>query len=318
MENDFLKMTLAYPRELDEEVEAILSMSGMLGTEIVDSTTLSDYEKGRPDWELIDHDALSEQMASALAGVADAGEMVQHVYFSDTEDGRRAFDHLGRQLYEQYGGQVRTVSEECVSNVHWADRWKESMHPFPVGTTIEIVPTWMHSTDPARTPLYIDPGMAFGTGDHATTALCLEALERLDLEGKDGLDLGTGSGILAIFMKHRGMRSVVATDIDEDALDVARKNALLNEAEIRFVASDLLAHVKGRFDVVAANLLAPIVVRLIPTLGETLVPGGKLLLSGILKTQKEPVEEALIANGYQIVNVGQVEDWLLIEAERNR
>lgn len=314
METDFLQLTIGYPDDREEAVEAVLVDSEMLGTEVVDPELIGAYEAHHPEWELADAEALKVQMTRAAGISLDAHQTLQHIYFPATPKGEAARRVTAEALSALR--EVRVLREGDVDNAHWGDAWKQYYHPLSVGKSIEIVPAWMAPTDEARQALFIDPGMAFGTGSHETTSLCLEALERLDLEGRDGLDLGTGSGILAIYMKLRGMRRVLATDIEDDALDALAKNAAVNGVAIEGRKSDLMNDVDGVYEVMTANLLAPLILRLVPTMGDHLAPNAHLIFSGLLLENVPAVREALEAHGYAVIGVHEQGEWAVVEAER--
>jgi ribosomal protein L11 methyltransferase len=163
----------------------------------------------------------------------------------------------------------------------------------------------------------IDPGMAFGTGSHGTTALCLAALSDL-LAGRPGatvLDVGTGSGLLAIAARKLGAARVAANDVDPKAVEVARENAAANGVELEIVEAPLPG-IPGTFDVVVANILANTLVELAPELAAKLAPGGVLLLSGLLHPQEDEVRRAYVALGLAPLPGRREGEWSLVALER--
>ncbi len=182
-----------------------------------------------------------------------------------------------------------------VNSEDWSSSWKVHFKPLRVGKHLLIVPTWEEAEQrPGDLVLRIDPGMAFGTGGHETTRLCLELLEQV-MESSDQavapslLDLGTGSGILAMAASLLGAGRVLALDIDPDAVDVARENLALNQMSGRIECGIApLEALTESFDIILANILAEELVRLAPYLTKRLNPGGSLILSGIL-AEKEPL-----------------------------
>lgn len=218
-----------------------------------------------------------------------------------------------------YPGYVRSDPELArIAEEDWSSSWKENFKPLRVGTHLVIRPTWEEfAAEEADIIIDLDPGMAFGTGTHATTRLCLTVLERIlsgetapGCEARNVLDVGTGSGILGIAAAKLGARQVVAIDVDEDAVKAAAENSGLNGVSAEMQVSDTpLALIGGFFDVILANILAEDLVRLAPELTGRLAPGGFLVLSGIL-TEKE----ALVADRYADfdplpVEVLREEDW---------
>lgn len=192
-----------------------------------------------------------------------------------------------------HGGTVAPVPDE-----DWGEGWKRHFRPLDVGR-VRVRPSWIDAPPPpGAVEVVLDPGMAFGTGSHPTTALCLAALSEL-LAARPGasvLDVGTGSGILAIAARELGARRVVGNDDDPKAVAVARENAARNGVAIELVP-DPLARVAGTFDVVVANILANTLVELAPEIAAKLAPGGVVVLSGILAHQEEEVRRAYVASG---------------------
>lgn len=183
----------------------------------------------------------------------------------------------------------------------WATAWKERWQPQRIGRRLVVVPSW-HHYDAAGDDvvLTLDPGMAFGTGTHETTQLCAAALERLDLVDRSLLDVGCGTGILALFGLRLGARPVVAVDNDPDAIAIARANAIANGLADRLrlaVSHDV--GVAGRFDLVVANILLNTLCELAPAIAQRVAPGGTLLLSGLLVEQLDAAYRAYAARGFR-------------------
>ncbi len=325
MNRQFEQVKIAYPRVLEDAVENLIAESGSIGTQILDLQAIQSYEADRPEWELSIHEELVSAMQQNAGQELGEEDVVQLVYFEATVAGQEHAVGFRKACMEQWDGMVHVLDVRHIDNSHWDQEWKKTYHPLPIGETIEIVPAWMLPEDAGRMPIYIDPGMAFGTGTHPTTSLCLETLERLDqsdssaphaLSGRRGLDLGTGSGILAIYMAKCGMAHVLATDIDEDARRAAAHNAALNGVSFSVENCDLLQGVEGRFNVICANLLADLVIRMLPDVPEHLEKTGRLILSGILTRRVPDVVEALTACGFAVRQENHIDEWSVIEADR--
>lgn len=190
-----------------------------------------------------------------------------------------------------------------VADEDWATAWKAHYHPVRIGRRFIVRPLWIEiAPEAGRITLDLDPGMAFGTGLHPTTQLCLEALEDLDLAGKRVLDLGTGSGILAIAAKKLGAADVLALDVDSVAVEAARGNVAVNGLGegIAVGLGTLPLESPRRFDLVLANIIARVIVDLASELAGSLEPGGVLVASGIIEDRAEEVAAALRAVGLMV------------------
>ena len=176
-------------------------------------------------------------------------------------------------------------------------------------------PTWSEAVAGDSVELVLDPGMAFGTGLHPTTQQCLEALSTLPLEGKSALDVGTGSGILAIAAAKRGASPVVAVDTDSLAVGAARENAVRNGVAIP-VGEGSAADVPGRFDVVIANIVSPVLQRIAPDLAARLSGGGTLLVAGISAPAERATREALESARLEVLDRTVRDDWVALALRR--
>ncbi len=211
-----------------------------------------------------------------------------------------------------HGGVVAEVADE-----DWGEGWKKEFRPLDVGR-VRVRPSWIDAPPPPGVvEVVIDPGMAFGTGSHGTTALCLEALSDL-LAARPGatvLDVGTGSGLLAIAARKLGAARVAANDVDPKAVEVARENAAANGVALEIVEAPLPA-IAGTFDVVVANILANTLLELAPEIAAKLAPGGVVLLSGLLHPQEEEVRRAYAALGLAPLPGRRQGEWSLVALER--
>ncbi len=198
---------------------------------------------------------------------------------------------------------VTTIREE-----DWATGWRQHFTPTRIGRKLVIKPTWEpFSPEPDDLIIELDPGMAFGTGTHPTTRLCLEALEKLGRPG-DVLDVGTGSGILAMAASKLGASRVVGTDIDPDAVEVAKENCAMNGVTAELVTTPL-ADIPGQFAVVLANILAEDLVRMASDLTAKVAPGGVLILSGILVEREPYVIDGFAATGLTLAETTREGEW---------
>jgi len=203
------------------------------------------------------------------------------------------------------------ITLRYVEEADWANAWKAFYKPMRVGRHLVVTPPWeTPDLAPGDLPIIIDPGMAFGTGSHPTTQLCLEALEDVVHPGCSLADVGTGSGILAIAAAKLGAASVLATDIDPLAVKIARENALANGVKVE-VQEPLP---QGVFDILVANILADVVIGLSQTLAS--LTGGTLIASGIIDTRAEDVRTALHSVGFGSIETRTSGEWVALICRR--
>ena len=251
--------------------------------------------------------------------------LILRAYFPDDkqlEDKKRqlrtALGHM-RLMYPMPEPEYKVLDAD-----DWSEAWKAHYQPLRIGERLLIRPLWIDvKLAPNDIEISLDPGMAFGTGTHPTTQLCLEALERLVKPAQDVLDLGSGSGILSIAAAKLGARKVLALDIDPIAVDTTADNARANGVGDRIIAEQgSLENVLGsarRFDLVIVNILARVILQMTEqALGTIVRPGGSAIFSGIIDSQLDEVEAALLRTGLQPYARKQQGDWMLIEARRPR
>lgn len=200
-----------------------------------------------------------------------------------------------------------------VEEEDWANSWKAFFKPTAIGKRLVVRPTW-ESYTPREDELVLDldPGMAFGTGGHATTSMCARFLEKFLTPGSKVMDVGTGTGILAMSAALLGAKDVLAMDFDPVAVRVAEENIRKNQLAgvIRVRQNDLLQGISEKADLIVANIIAAIIIRLFPQAREHLVPGGYLITSGIIGERKTEVEKAGLAQGFELLEETLEEDWV--------
>ena len=222
---------------------------------------------------------------------------------------RRVKEAIGR--LRAFGlGPLGKVEVRRIVDEDWLESWKARSTPIRVGPFI-VRPSWSEASDDGI-ELVLDPGMAFGTGLHPTTRQCLEAVGELSLAGRTVLDVGTGSGILAVAAAKRGAARVVGVDTDPRAVRAAAENARRNAVRVE-VGEGSAAQVEGTFDAVLANLVADVLVSMAADLRARLAAGGTLVCAGIVQEKEERVAAALAAAGLRVVGRDQREDWVRLE-----
>lgn len=205
-------------------------------------------------------------------------------------------------------------TEKRIPDEDWAESWKEHYDVLHYGTRIQVVPEWLEPDVPEDIVIRIEPGMAFGTGEHETTSLCMNWLEELIEPEMTVFDVGTGSGILAIAARALGAGRVDAMDYDDVAVWAAVQNAARNNAQIMIYKSDLLKGCVGQADLIIANIVADVIIKLLPQLREHLLAHGRFLCSGVLLERAADVRQALEAEGFEIVEQREDGEWCAILA----
>ncbi len=270
---------------------------------------IEDYSNLEEDVENIAHVDLIEDYLLKK----DRDTIIVHHYISPELDAQDLRLKLENRLSEE-GVEFRCETE-YVEQEDWETGWKKYYHAMDIGERLAICPSWEeYETD--RKVIRLDPGMAFGTGTHETTYLCLEVLDRTIKGGERVLDVGTGSGILAIAAILLGARSAEGVDIDATAVKVAAENAALNHVEDRFEVKigDLADKASGKYDVIVANIVANAVMMLSKTIPQFLKKGGTYITSGIIDTRKDEVVKCLEDIGFIITKVHEKNGWVCIEA----
>ena len=203
-----------------------------------------------------------------------------------------------------------------IAEEEWAESWKEHFHPLKIGDKVVIKPTWReYARNTQDILIEIDPGMAFGTGTHATTALCIQMIEKYIQTGDSFLDIGTGSGILMVTAAKLGAGHVRGTDQDQNAVEIARQNLTLNKIDperFRVRAGNLTDGIQGRFDLVAANILTKVILTLLGDLRRVLADGGLFICSGILEESASRVKDKMRDLDFEVIESQTQEDWVVI------
>ena len=296
-----------------EPVSAMLEDLGIEGLVIEDEGDFRDFlEHNRQYWDYVDEE-LDQSMTGKCRITFYAEESDQG--FTTVAAVRIAMADLKKE-HPEYAPLLMTM--DGIEDADWENNWKAFYKPMEIGERLIVIPDWEEADPHGRVALRMNPGLTFGTGSHATTRLCLQALEKLVHPGMKVLDLGCGSGILSIAALLLGADSAFACDIDEKAVDVAYENAALNgvgreKYTVRAgdVTSDqrLRKEMGGSWDIVVANIVSDVIIALAPTVGELLAENGVFICSGIIDDRAEEVKGKLEEAGFAILESRSSEGW---------
>ncbi|WP_409370071.1 50S ribosomal protein L11 methyltransferase [Lysinibacillus sp. 38-6] len=307
------ELSIHTKNEAVEAISNILHEAGASGVVIEDS---AEYAKPRED-QYGEIYALNEE-DFPKEGVIVKAYLAESSFLNETvEEIKAAITNL-TEFNIDIGENVVSIVE--VNEEDWATAWKQYYHPVKISERFTIVPTWEDYTPVSTDELIIelDPGMAFGTGTHPTTVMCLQGLEKVVKAGDTVVDIGTGSGVLSIGAAMLGAKSVHALDLDEVAVRSAKENVALNKVSetVEVFHGNLLDTVKEPADVVVANILAEIIMSFTDDAFTIVKPGGLYVTSGIIGAKRDDVKAALEASGFVIEEVLLMEDWVAIIARR--
>ena len=296
-----------------DAVETLLSSLGIDGVVIDDETEFQDFlENNHQYWDYVDED-LEKQMQgkSRVTFYLEANEEG----FAKMGEVRIALEDL-KQRRRDCGTLLMTL--ENLEDADWENNWKQYYKPTEIGERLLVIPQWETADTKGRVPLILDPGLTFGTGSHATTRLCLTALEQRIHGGERVLDLGCGSGILSIAALLLGADCAFACDIDDKCLKVAYENAALNgigpdtyTVKVGDILTDtaLRADIGTGYDIVVANIVADVIIALAPAMRPLLKKDGVFLCSGIIDDRAEEVAGKLREAGLEILETHSSEGW---------
>ena len=296
-----------------EGVETMLSTLGIDGVVIDDETEFQDFlENNHEYWDYVDEElAQKMQGRSRLTFYLEVGEEG----FAKMGEVRMALEALKKE-HDDWGTLLMTM--DTMEDADWENNWKQYYKPMEIGERLLVIPQWEQADTKGRVPLILDPGLTFGTGSHATTRLCLTALEQRVQGGEKVLDLGCGSGILSIAALKLGAAEATAVDIDDKCLTVAYDNAALNgigkdtyTVKVGDILSDekVQAEIGVGYDIVLANIVSDVIIALAPAVHTLVKPGGFFLCSGIIDTRAEEVADKLRAEGLEITQTRSGEGW---------
>ena len=310
---DWIELVIHTATGGSDEVSSVLMDAGAAGTMIEDRADIPDPSRPHGIWEIIDPKLLDSMPEDVLV----------HAWFEPNADFPPLLEKIRGALSLLSADRNRYGSlrlETCsVSDEAWKDVWKKYSRPFRAGRNLVIKPSWEDFTPgPDDRIIEIDPGMAFGSGTHETTAMCLSLLEDVMTGGESVIDVGTGSGILAIGAALLGAGNVLAIDIDPDAVRVAAENVKHNRVDnvVDVRQGNLLDRVDAVCDICVANIISDVIITFVAPLKEHIRPGGLFICSGIVSSRAEDVRRALESAPYEIIRREDKGEWTAFLSRR--
>ena len=313
---DWIELTVHTTTQGAEIVSDALMLSGATGTMVEDRADIPDPDKPNGYWEIIDPkliESLPEDVQVHAWFEPDAT-------FQERLQALRSQLDMNRRLAPEVDLGTLAIDTVNVKDEDWSEVWKQFYKPFRAGRSLVVKPTWEpYDAKPGDRVIEIDPGMAFGSGTHETTGMCLELLEEAVHGGERVIDVGTGSGILAIGAALLGAKDVLAIDIDPTAVKVARENVAHNHLEqtITTLEGNLLEKVDAQCEVCVANIIADVICMFAAPLNDHIVPGGLFICSGIIKEREQDVTDALLAANYSILEIRRKGEWVAMISRRH-
>lgn len=291
-----------------EQVCGILYGIGVKGVAIEDPNDIYSGGKNPLSWDYTDTSIFEYGgEAAVVKGYFDEGSNVHDIknyVIKKLDDLKNDNTDIGKGLVF-----INTVKEE-----DWANNWKKYYKTTKIGNKIVVKPLWeKYEKKDGEIVLELDPGMAFGNGTHETTRMCINALEKYVKEGSTLFDIGTGSGILSIAASKLGAKSVTAVDFDHAAVESAKKNIKYNNIQnIKVLYGNLTDVVKGKADIIVANIIAEVIVTLSKSVGNFIKDGGYFITSGIIEERQKDVEDSLKSKGFKICEEKKEGEWICI------
>jgi len=310
MEGKWIEVKIVTSSEALEAVSGIFYNLDVKGVAIEDPRDILEREQGPLSWDFADINIFEYgKDAAVIKGYFAVEDNIEEIK-NYIEEKLAYIKELGIDIGEG------KVIVNAVYEEDWANNWKKYYKPTKIGDKIVIKPIWEnYEAKGDELIVEMDPGMAFGTGTHETTIMCIEALEKKVQKEYTVFDIGTGSGILAITAAKLGAKKVIGVDLDPVAVDSAKQNAHINKLNnIEIIHGNLMEVVKGEADIVAANIIAEVIMLLCEDVKKFLRPNGYFISSGIIKDRKDDVAKKLTSVGFKIHEINELGEWVCIIA----
>lgn len=295
--------------EAEEIVANIMYDLGVTGLAIEDPSDILAFQQSEEDWDYIDPELVKQDYEGVII----------KAYFPEDENLpdkiQLVKDNIENIPMRETGKALGSVTITEVYEEDWAEAWKKYYKPIKLGEKIVIKPTWEeYEKKEGEIVIELDPGMAFGTGTHETTMLCIEALEKYVNNNTFVYDVGCGSGILSIVSAKLGAKKVVGVDLDPLCVKISKENVSINRVEntVEILEGNLLDKFTEKADIIVCNIIAEVIIDMVKHLKKYLKDDGVFIASGIIVEKKEKVKEELVSNGFKILEEKITNDWVLI------
>ena len=297
---NWTEITVEIPQKDTDTAAAIANMTVPYGIYFEDYSELEQDALEIAHIDLIDEELVSKDRTKSII----------HIYISECDNAPEAVAFLKERLVAE--GIDAVIASVGVEDTDWNENWKKYFKPFEVGNRLAVCPSWeKYENRENRTVLMIDPGAAFGTGTHATTSLCMAIMENVVTEQCKVLDIGCGSGILSIAGVLLGAKEAVGVDIDAQSVKTEKENAEVNGVsdKTEYFVGDLADKVSGKYEVICANIVADVIIRLFENVADFMTDDGVLIVSGIIDIRADDVKNAAEKHGFKITEEYTKENW---------
>lgn len=301
MSNNWQELKIETTYEKWPELEEYLYINDIYSFEVIDPRILNEQKAHKTDWDFLDENIYKDSFDGVTVKIYNSE-------FSNLDNVSELIEEINKRGMGKT--EIKLVDEE-----DWANNWKSFYYTQKIGERLVVKPSWEeYNPKDNEIIMNLDPGMAFGTGTHETTNMCLVQLQKHMKCNDIVYDIGCGSGILSIAAKLLGAKSVVGVDLDPMCIRVSKENAEINEVEIEFIEGDLFTGVSGKADLIVSNIIAEIIVDLIDGIKEFLVENGIFITSGIIVEKAHLVTDKLLNSGFEIIEEKTENGWTVVVA----